>query len=500
MTAGMQPLDLAQQVLALVAGQAPQAEAEALVELSAHALTRFANSAIHQNMADASTLVRLHVHVAGRTAAGTTSTVDPDGLRGLVDRTLAAVAVCPPDPHWPGVAPPAPAPSTPDPDDAIWYAEPADRARRVRDFIDAAGGLETAGYCRSSRFTIALANTAGQAVQGRTAYAAMDGIARNAGSDGVARRCVGRLAELDGATLGARAAAKARAGVHPVELPPGRYEVVLEPTAVFDLLSAIAVFGLNGKAVNERRSFVELGAPMLDPAVTIVDDPARAEGTAMPFDLEGTPRPPVTFVDRGVCVAVAHDRRSAAQAGGRSTGHALVAPFVQGPIPTNLILEPSGRGNGGAGRAPSGRGADLAPSGRGADLAPSGRGADLAPSGRVPVDGDAPVADAAVAALVEQVERGLLVTDHWYTRVLDPRTLVLTGLTRNGVWLIEHGELTRPVQNLRFTQSYPQALAPGAVLGVGGSAVAVPADWGELRFRAPALRLAGWNYTGNARG
>ena len=99
-----------------------------------------------------------------------------------------------------------------------------------------------------------------------------------------------------------------------------------------------------------------------------------------------------------------------------------------------------------------------------------------------------------------QVSRGLLVTDNWYTRVLDPRTLVVTGLTRNGVWLIESGEITTPVQNLRFTQSYPEGLGPGAVLGVGSHSVALPSDWGGLRHRAPALRLASWQYTGNASG
>ena len=104
-----------------------------------------------------------------------------------------------------------------------------------------------------------------------------------------------------------------------------------------------------------------------------------------------------------------------------------------------------------------------------------------------------------MAALVAGVERGLLVTDFWYTRVLDPRTLVVTGLTRNGVWLVEDGEVTAPVRNLRFTQSYPQALGPGAVLGVGTHA------WrcrtvGGVRFAAPALRLASWNFTGSASG
>ena len=91
-------------------------------------------------------------------------------------------------------------------------------------------------------------------------------------------------------------------------------------------------------------------------------------------------------------------------------------------------------------------------------------------------------------------------TDSWYTRVLDPRSLVVTGLTRNGVWLIENGEITSAVKNMRFTQSYAEALAPGAVLGVGTSLVAQPADWAFEWFAAPAVRLASWNYTGGASG
>ena len=80
---------------------------------------------------------------------------------------------------------------------------------------------------------------------------------------------------------------------------------------------------------------------------------------------------------------------------------------------------------------------------------------------------DGPAADSEVARLVAGVDRGVLVTDHWYTRVLDPRTPVMTGLTRNGVWLIEGGQIVRPLGNMRFTQSYPDALGPGAVLGIG---------------------------------
>ena len=113
------------------------------------------------------------------------------------------------------------------------------------------------------------------------------------------------------------------------------------------------------------------------------------------------------------------------------------------------------------------------------------------------------MADSSVAGLVAGVGRGLLVSDFWYTRVLDPRTLALTGLTRNGVWLIESGIVTTPVRNFRFTQSYAQALMSGAVLGVGAAASIVPGDTYTTAmpwWTAPALRLAAWNFTGGASG
>ena len=103
--------------------------------------------------------------------------------------------------------------------------------------------------------------------------------------------------------------------------------------------------------------------------------------------------------------------------------------------------------------------------------------------------------------LIAGVERGLLVTDLWYTRVLDPRTIVVTGLTRNGVWLVEDGRIVRPVTNLRFTQSYVEALAPGAVRAVGSDATLVAGatfDFGG--YVVPSLHLASWNFTGGAQG
>jgi predicted Zn-dependent protease len=94
------------------------------------------------------------------------------------------------------------------------------------------------------------------------------------------------------------------------------------------------------------------------------------------------------------------------------------------------------------------------------------------------------------------VERGLLVTDFWYTRILDPKTTVVTGLTRNGTFLIENGKITGAVRNLRFTQSYVDALAPGNVLGIGNDARLA----GESHYHVPTLHLGKWHFSGGAKG
>jgi predicted Zn-dependent protease len=303
-------------------------------------------------------------------------------------------------------------------------------------------------------------NSLGQAATATAAEASINGIARTGGADGVARFATDRVAELDAAKLGARAAAKARAGIDPVEWSPDRYEVVLEPAAVVDVLQGLAVYGFSGKAVQEGRSFVGVGTEQFDPAVTLVDD---APATGDLFDAEGTPRRRSVLVDRGLTAAVVHDRRTARDVGAESTGHAT-GSAAWGPVPLHLAM-----------------------------LAAAGGTATVE-------EVDGPMADSSVAALVADVERGVLVSDLWYTRVLDPKTLVTTGLTRNGLWAIENGEVTRPLTNFRFTQSYATVMGPGTVLGVGDVATAQPDSWIEARWSAPAVRLQAWNFTGGASG
>ncbi|MCP2325408.1 putative Zn-dependent protease [Hamadaea flava] len=439
--------DLAHQVLDLVRTAAPTAEAAVSADRTEQWLTRFATSFIHQNVADETTSVTLTVHVDGRTTVASTTLTDDAGLRALVERTVGATRLAPLDAAWPGLVPPASLAGTGTVDQSVLAATPDDRAGVVQAFVRAAGGLETAGYCRTKHWTGAYANSAGHFVEGEATSADFDGIARNDGADSAARISSTRMSDLDGAALGDRVGRNARTLASAIELPAGEYEVVLMPEAVADILTNFAFYGFNGKQHNEGRSFARLGEAQFDPAITLTDDPVTPGNIGQPYDAEGTPRGVLSLVDAGVTAAVAHDRRTAAKAEAASTGHFSEGGW--GPMTENLVLSP----------------------------------------------GSTPLPD-----LIRGVRRGLLVTDFWYTRVLDPRQMTLTGLTRNGVWLIEDGEIGTPVQNFRFTQAYPQALAPGRVLGVGDTAVAQPSRWGLGSWTGPALRLASWNFTGTASG
>jgi predicted Zn-dependent protease len=440
-------LDTCDSVLARVG---TDAEAEVTVSAGTEALTRFATSFIHQNVADAAQRVHLRLALDGRVAEATANQTDDDALSLLVRSTLEAARLQPVDPGWPGLAPVAEAPAVDHWDDATAAAEPDARAGRVGAFVDSADGLESAGFCSTEGVHVAFANSAGQRLTGRTTAALMDGIARTSTSDGSARAASVRLSDLDGAAIGADAVRRARDGADATDLEPGRYEVVLSPSCVVNVLGFLAIHGFNGRAVEEGRSFARVGEAQFDASITMADDVTHPAAVGIGFDAEGTPKRRVELVREGVTSGLIHDRRTAKALGAESTGNAVAAAGPWGALPANLVLE---------------------------------------------------AGSSAADELIGAVGRGLLVTDFWYTRILDPRTQVVTGLTRNGVWLIEDGRVVRPVTNLRFTQSFVDALGPGQVRGVGSDLTLVGgATFGLGAYVVPSLHLASWNFTGGAKG
>jgi len=416
------------------------------------ALTRFANSRIHQNMASDDDHVRLRVVVDdGRIAQASTTRLDPDGLERLVERTIAAARLCPPDPDYPGLADPAALAEVDHFDPATAAAEPGSRAELVAEFVGTGPDLESAGYCSTDGDTHVLCSTTGLRYASRSTMAQIDAIHRAAAvdgppTDGYGQITSSRLADLDGRRVGEVAAAKATGGANPIELDPGSYEVVLEAKAVAAMLLFPAYLGFNGKAYAEGTSFAYLGEAQFDERIHLWDDGTDPRSLGRPYDAEGTPKRRVDLVAAGVTVGLAHDRRSAALAGVEPSGSSIGQESFGG-YPGDLFL--------GAGHA-------------------------------------------SLEQLIAGVERGLLVTDFWYNRILDPKTQVVTGLTRNGLFLIEGGEVVGPVQNLRYTQSVVGALAPGHVLGIGDDAQLVSNEGGIVHV--PSLRLSSWSFTGGAQG
>jgi predicted Zn-dependent protease len=437
------------EVLELVAGRG-----DALVTrgLGTSALTRFANSRIHQNMDTDEDHVRLRVVVdGGRVAQATSTRTDRAGLERLVEGAIAAARLRPADPDFPGLAPPAELPDVDHYDPAVAAAPPDARAAVVADFVATGEGLESAGYCSTESGVHVLCSTTGQRAASRATMAQVDAIHRAAAdagppTDGYGQITSSRLADLDGRRVGEVAAEKARAGANPVSLEPGTYEVVLEAKAVGALLLFPAWLGFNGKAHAEGTSFAHLGEAQFDERIDLWDDATDPRALGRAYDAEGTPKRRVDLVRSGVTVGLVHDRRSAMLAGVEPTGSSIGSEAFGG-YPGDLFL--------GAG-------------------------------------------DESVEDLVRGVERGLLVTDLWYNRILDPKTQVVTGLTRNGLFLIERGEVVAPVQNLRYTQSVVGALGPGHVLGLGDDAQLVSNEGGVVHV--PSLRLAAWAFTGNAQG
>jgi predicted Zn-dependent protease len=451
MTAARTPTESCDRLLEIVARIEPSAEAAALASSGPDALTRFAESFIHQNVAEDDSGITLRVVLDGRSATAGTTRADDDALEAVAQRALAAARLRPPDPDWPGLAPPVSL--TPGADSAHWddataAATPDERAAIVRAFVDAGPGLAAAGYIATKGKHAAFSNSLGQRLTARSTQAALDGIHRSKAGDGSGRGASVRVADIDGSAAGARAAAKASKQEGAIDMEPGTYEVVLEPGCVANILLFLGYAGFNAKSVADGLSFVHLGEQQFDTSIHLVDDALDPRTVGYPYDAEGTPKRRVELVAHGVTSAVVHDRRTAKKAGVESTGHAT-GDEAAGAMPANILLE----------------------------------GGDASPD-----------------ELIASVERGLLVTDFHYTRILDPKTQVVTGLTRNGVFLIENGVVTTAVKNLRFTQSFVAALGPGKVKAIGNDAQLVSGSQLGAASHVPSLHLASWNFTGGARG
>jgi predicted Zn-dependent protease len=437
-------LALAEHVLHLAEGEGAT-EAEILVATGDEALTRFANSEIHQNVAETDIRVNLRFVRGTRVGVASSGRTDDGALRELAATAGRIAAVAEETPDWPGL------PAAPPPEPVVGAyaagtaeASPELRAAAVRAVIAAAdrAGVAAFGSFANGVETVAVASTSGvRAAESRTSARLLAVTMGPDDGTGYGEVAAVDATTIDGAAVGLEAAEKARRSVRPVDLPPGEYPVFLEEHAVVDLLDQLGYVGFSGLAVEEGRSFFEPGRRVANELVTIVDDARDPAGMPASFDYEGVPTRRVVMLDAGVCREVVHDAATAARAGVASTGHGLPAPNPWGPFPLHAAMA--------AGTTPR-------------------------------------------AHVLAGLRDGLLVTRFHYTNVVHPKLVVITGMTRDGTFLVRDGAIVGPVRNLRFTQSYLEALA--AVEAVSTERRLLKGEMGAVLV--PALRIGAWRFTG----
>jgi PmbA protein len=409
-------------------------------------LTRFAKSSIHQSTSREDTGIRVRVVTGGRVGVAATNDFSKEGAQRVAMSALDLARVAGPDPEFPGLAPPAPVPDVQHFDQPTADVSPEQRAEGVAALVATLdSGFQAAGALDTMAAEIAVATSEGQFCYCPSTHSSLTTVVSGGESGaGAAESAAWRFDEIDPAGVGVRAHRKARDSQAPRDMGPGRYEVVLEPLAVTTLVSFLAFVGFGGRMIAEGRSPFsgKEGQRVAGDNITIFDDAQSPLTVGMPFDFEGTPKRRVDLIDKGMFRSGVHDRRSARLAGSESTGHALPPPNPEGAFPLNLFLEPG---------------------------------------------------DAALEDMIAATDRGLLVTRFHYSNVVHPIETTITGMTRDGTWLIEHGELAHPVKNLRFTQSILEALSNVDLIG---SDTELASELFFAASRVPALKISGFNFSG----
>ncbi|MBI3290545.1 TldD/PmbA family protein [Candidatus Microgenomates bacterium] len=439
-------------------------ECEVLLFVTDHGLTRFANSQIHQNVAyeDLGISVRVILHDStsevsksrrkftsevskgARIGVASTNSFDPKLLRDVVKRAENLAKINKVDPHFKSLPKKSKYSKV---EQSVYEASADARANAVAEIIRQAKSekITASGAYDTVVTEVAVANSHGLWAYHSGSAADLSTILMGATSTGFAGQVGKRIEDIDVVAVGARAVAKVETGKNPITVKPGEWEVILEPQAVNEMMAFFAWLGPNARIYHEQASNFsgKLGQKVMGKNITIMDDPLNSQGFPMPFDFEGYPKSKLEIVGDGVFKNVVYDSYHAAKFKAKNTGHALPAPNIGGPMPLHLTFK---------------------------------------------------IGKKSLEEMIKSVKKGLLVTRLWYVRVLNPRTLSITGMTRDGTFLIRNGKIVRGVKNMRFNQSIPDALSN--VVQVGRDAL--PLSSMELEIGAnimPPLHIKRWNFT-----
>jgi predicted Zn-dependent protease len=405
--------------------------------------TRFAVNQVSTGGDNYDTAVSVTAYVGRRTGTSTTNQLDDASLRQAVTTAERLARLAPEDPEFLPELDAQQYEAGRNWSEATAALDPQGRAEAVRAITAPAvgSGLVSTGYLDARAGALAVANTKGLFAYTRSTAAALTTTVRTA--DGTGSGWAGAShhdwARIDPAALGARAAEKARASRSPVAIEPGRYTVVFEPTAVGNLVQFVAN-ALNARAADEGRSFFsrpgggnKIGTKVVDERVTIVSDPFDADVAGSPFTAEGLPTRRSVWIDKGIVTNLNYDRYWAQKKG----------------------------------------------------VSPTASGGSLRMSG----------GPSSMDEMIASTPRGLLVTRFWYLRPVDQRTILYTGLTRDGTFLIENGKITRAVKNLRFNDSPVFMLNNLEALGQPVRVSASEDGGPGQAIMVPPLKVRDFNFT-----
>ncbi|HWC18030.1 MAG TPA: TldD/PmbA family protein [Terriglobales bacterium] len=434
-------------------------EVEAIIAGGRSALTRFANNTIHQNVAEEGYVVSIRVALDHKTARATTNRLDDESLKRAVQSAEQIARVQEPDPDLLPVPTPEEAKDGPAVQrhfGATAAIKPEDRAEAVEQIVAVARRHRqtTAGIYSSSEHLEALLNSRGLAKIHRQTSSEVSITMLADDSSGWQKANSPNVANLDPKRLAEIAAEKAAKSAQPREVLPGKYTVVLEPAAVLDLLGFM-FFDFGGTALLEQRSFLNnrVGTRLFGENISIHDDAYHPLQSGATFDGEGVPRQALPLIEKGVVKNLVYSRATAQrmqqsevalQLGPvRPTGHGFPLPNEIGDAPMNIVVEGGDENS------------------------------------------------RTVDQMVSSIDRGILVTRLWYIREVDPYEKILTGMTRDGTFLIEGGKRAGGVRNFRFNQSLIDMLQNVAMLGRSVRAS------GEESFDmvVPAMTVNNFNFT-----
>ncbi len=428
----------------------PADETELVAWSGTRALTRFAESSIHQNVSEENTIVTARVAVGKRQGVVMTNRIEPKELGAALERATEIAKASPEDPDFPGLPKSDAAPQANTYSAATAEMTPADRAEALAEAVDVAAAQKTtlSGAYRVSAFSTIVVNTTGteQAYDGTDASLSVFATDENKvnGATGAYSRGIEGIDVVGTARM---AVEKCVAAANPVTIDYEPMDVVVEPRAIAEVLSWLNFTAFGAKQVHENMSFLagRFGEKVMGDNITLVDDGYDDDGVPVPFDFEGVTKKRVTIIEKGVATSPVYDSTTAAKDGVESTGHAGMAAYRGGPSCSNLFVLPG---------------------------------------------------DKTREELIGMVDRGVYVSNfHYVNGLLDTRQTLFTGMTRAGTYLIEDGKVTRAVKNMRWTDSMMRAFSN--VAAMTRERETIGASWGAIgSVTTPTMLIRGFRFTG----